>query len=58
MNIVSLGSDCTTSFMIKNADINPIESELYTHLFTWSAVKINHIIKILQNPDLLKDNLM
>ena len=57
MNIISLGSNCDMSLMIQNHINNYIENTiLYTHLFTWSAIKINNINYFLKNPDLLIDN--
>ena len=57
MNIISLGSNCDMSLMIQNHINNYIENTiLYTHLFTWSAIKINYINYFLKNPDLLIDN--
>jgi len=56
MNIISLGSNCEMSYMIKRYISIIPNSQVYTHLFAWCNITLKGIIYFLKNPEKLNIN--
>lgn len=55
LNILSLGSNCEVAMMINMLSINNVDisKHYYSHIFSYTNIKLNSIIKILENIEIL-----